>query len=265
MISINLIPDVKANYLKSQQTKYAVMLSAFVITALFVGATLLLWLFTGFQKQVINGVEEDIDNSVTKISQIENLEQIVTVKNQLDAIPGLHDQKPVTSRLFNYLVFLVPDNIGLSKASVDYSGANFDAALTDIIGQDEVLIGGGIELSGKGDSFRDVNTFADGLKNATFTSTNTPDDTKAFYNVTLKSISKDAEEGAFFTIQAAFHENLFSFIEDEVLLKVPSITSSPSVQSELFTAPNPDEAQLVSPSPSASPTPDPALDNQGGF
>ena len=79
---------------------------------------------------------------------------------------------------------------------------------------------------------------ADALKNATFEiidpeSTEPSKKVKAFYSITLESITPSEGSGgdeSFFAMRGVFHRDLFNFKHENVSLKVPSITSSPSVK-----------------------------------
>lgn len=267
MININLIPDVKSAYLKSQKIKYATFLSTAIVAGIFIAATVLLWLFTTYQSNRISSLESEISDNVNRIKQVEDLEKIVTVKNQLTALPNVHSDKPVSSRVFQHLEAVVPENIGLSQVDMAFTDSTAFTGTSEIEEDGELQrVGGLVEITGRGESFKDVNVFADALKNATFTTKDLTDETKAFYKVKVNSLDKDVDEGSFFVLQALFHDRLYDFGEEDVKLIVPRITSSPSVQEDIFTAPSLDEIDDAT--PTATPAPegeDETQPNEGAF
>src|SRR5689334_20407685 len=102
MIQFNLLPDVKLEYLKAQRLKQAVVSIAAIVAGVVLAVLVILFLVVDvFQKQHLKAVNNDIKTYTAKLQSIPDLNKILTVQNQLNSLPALHAQKPVTSRLFN--------------------------------------------------------------------------------------------------------------------------------------------------------------------
>lgn len=212
MISLNLLPDIKKEYLRSQRTKRLFLLGSFLVTGAFVAVTVLLGTFVlAGQNTHKNRVQNDIDEALNRLQSEENLEKIVTIQNQLNVLPGLHDGKPDTGRLFGYLKEIVPNNIALNQLEVKFEDDN------------EFII------AGKGENPKAVNVFVDTMKNASYTY-NGEETVNAFSGVVLENISVDSEEGTSFEIVLTFDELLFDNTVTDGKLSVPKITTSTSVK-----------------------------------
>ncbi len=103
MIQINLLPDVKLEYLRARRMRNLVISGAVIAGLASAGVVVLLLLFLGVQagREVIadNGIEREYE----KLSQVENLSELVTLQNQLDVIGSQHLTKTVNSRLFSVI------------------------------------------------------------------------------------------------------------------------------------------------------------------
>lgn len=230
MIQINLIPDIKREFLKAQRAKAFFITTAFLVSAACVGLIVLLSLFVfGVQGRHSANLKRDIDQKLTEIQSADDIDKILTIQNQLITLPELHAQSPEASRIFDYFPQLIPDKIDLNKIRI----AHGDAA----VGQPAVL-----ELDGVGSDFKNVNTFADALKNAVYTTKNGQGETRAFTEVKLDGIGRDDKDTTF-SIEAKFDPVIFKSNVEGFKLKVPKIQSSPSVTerpSSLFTKPETD-------------------------
>lgn len=221
MIQLNLIPDVKKEYLKSQRLKKTITMSSFIASGFFLAiVVILIGTVYLFQKSRINSLQSNIDSNISALQNINDLDKILTVQNQLNALPQLHDEEPKTSRLFNYLSKLTPNTVKLENLIVDFDP---DAAT--------------IEVRGHAKSFKEVNKFVDAIKNATYV---TVDDDqgrseakKAFFDVVLSQIDKDNDEDSnrstIFAANFSYETDIFSDTFSKVTLSVPNITSSVSV------------------------------------
>lgn len=209
MIQFNLLPDIKQQYMKAQRQKHMVVfistLSMIIAVAIFVVLLLVTQLW---QKKSISDLNGDIKQYSNELSSTDDFSKILTVQNQLNSLPALHDKKAVASRLSGYMTQLTPAKANVSKLDVD-----FDQNM--------------ISISGSADSLATVNTYVDTLKFTTFTAAG--DDTKkdnAFSSVVLAAFGKNSGATTY-TITANFDPIIFSG-EQEVTLTVPQITSSRS-------------------------------------
>ena len=149
MIQFNLLPDVKKEYAKAKKTKRLIMSVSFIVSAGSIAVVLVLFSIVQVaQKQNISDLTTDIKTATNKIKSTENLEQMLSVQNQLKILPELHQAKPETSRLFDYISFVTPQQIKV--VSLDFNYPN------------EKII-----LQGTADSLASVNKFVDNIKATT--------------------------------------------------------------------------------------------------
>jgi Tfp pilus assembly protein PilN len=212
MIQFNLLPDVKLQYVKTQRTKQ-LMISISVLASVAALTVLLLSMLTvyGVQKKTLHDLNGDVKKYSTELKNTKDLDKILTVQNQLGTLTSLHDQKPVTSRLFGYLTQVTPANATLKKLTLDLTAST-------------------VSLGGSTDSFDTVRKYTDTLKSTTYSLEGTSDSKHAFKDVVLSSFSKD-ETGATFTITATFDPAIFNSA-NAVTLHVPQ--TADSAQSFVF-------------------------------
>ena len=200
MIQFNLLPDVKLRFVKAQHVKHQVISGAVILGL----AALVLLAFMFFtvnvvQKKSLSDLNSDIKTYSNQLQSISDLSSILTVQNQLNTLPGLHNNKVVASRLFTYVNQLTPQNTTLSQLNVNFV--------------DNTMV-----FSGEAPSLVVVNTYTDTLKATTFQSgTNTK---KAFSAVVLTSFGSDAGK-ATYTISFKFDPLIFNSAQT-VALAVPA-------------------------------------------
>ena len=199
MIQFNLLPDIKIQYLRANRQKHLVVLVSFiVIIASLVALGILLSVVYGLQKKNISDLSSDIEKASTELKNTPNLTKILTVQNQLKALPALHDAKPVVTRLFSYLATSTPKTATNSRILTDF-------------------VQNTLSLSGTADSLGTVNTYIDALKGTTFRTTEDASvvDKPAFSNVVLSSFGRDSKTASY-TITLSFDPLVFSEASDVV-------------------------------------------------
>jgi Tfp pilus assembly protein PilN len=150
MIQFNLLPDVKKDYVKAKRAKKVIISGALFASGASIAIVLILFSIVQIaQKRHINGLTTDIKKSESEIKNISDINRLLTVQNQLSLLTGLHEKKPETSRVFDYLKFVSP-----AKLSV----GNLKVTTTDSV----------ITLQGTADSIATVNTFVDNLKSTKY-------------------------------------------------------------------------------------------------
>lgn len=103
MIEINLIPDVKKELLKANKTRNIVVTSSIFAGIGAIGLVVVLGIIIGGQMVVANTQKGTIESQSDTLSKVEDLSKMLTIQNQLGAIPGLNDGKPITSRVLGLL------------------------------------------------------------------------------------------------------------------------------------------------------------------
>lgn len=208
MIQFNLLPDIKIQYLKAKRQKHVVML---VSTIVIIGSIGLLILLAStvfvLQRKNINDLSRDIESASQELQSTPDLNKILTVQNQLNASPQLHDQKPVASRVFGYINQATPNNASIARLLVNFD----DSKLT---------------VSGSANSLETINKFVDTLKFTEFTVNGDETKKRAFSNVVLTNFGRTSD-AASYTIDLSFDPAIFGQ-QQKVNLKVPEIITTRS-------------------------------------
>lgn len=213
MIQFNLLPDVKQQYVKARQLKRLVVLVSFAVSGVSLFVLILLLLTVDVvQKKSLHDLNANIMSKSSQLQKVPDLDKILTVQNQLTTLTGLHDSKPVSSRLFGYMAQVTPNTVTISKLTIDYSANT-------------------LSISGEAPSLDLVNTYTDTLKNTTYT-TDAPGSqaVNAFSQVVLSTFGRDSK-GATYNINLNFDPLIFNSANN-VKLAVPSGTTG--AQATLF-------------------------------
>lgn len=123
MIEINLIPDVKQEFVRAQRLR-ATIISLSVLVAIAFGATVALLAIWVFGAQTLRGniADGQIKDKAAKLLEVKDLDKALTVQNQLAVISDKHRMSPVDSRVFDILTTVVPSGenaVQISNFSVD--------------------------------------------------------------------------------------------------------------------------------------------------
>ena len=123
MIEINLVPDVKQEFIKAQRVRSLVVSLAIITGIVALGIVLLLGAWV-FGVQAARGALSDktIKEESAKLASVEDLESTLTIQSQLEMLPGLHESKKIDSRVFDVLATINPpdpNNVTISKLIVD--------------------------------------------------------------------------------------------------------------------------------------------------
>ena len=210
MIQINLLPDVKVEYLKSRRMRRLVMGGSFIaIIASFAVVGFIASYAYGVQKAQLASANSSIQKSTAEIKKIENLDKILTIQNQLKTLDSVHAAKPAMTRLFTFLPQLTPTDVQIGDLNVVFETST-------------------MELKGTAKNVESVNKFVDTIKFTTFTVDNDPSTSKkAFSSVVLSKIGV-SNKGAEYTIDLSFDPKIFDITVKSIELTVPKITTTRS-------------------------------------
>lgn len=220
MIELNLLPDVKMQYVRSRRMKHTIVLICLLASAAAIFVLVVMFLVVNVaQKTHLSNVNKDIDTNTKKLQSITDLDKILTIQNQLNSLPELHDSKPVTSRVFTYVGQIVPAKITIAKLNLDFTLHT-------------------ISFDGSTDTLNTINTFVDTLKFTTYKIEGGTDTPKAFSNVVLTSFSR-SDTGADFTISANFSEAIFESANNVALTVPQQVTTRSETEkpTDLFKTP----------------------------
>lgn len=220
MIQLNLLPDLKKEFLKAQKNKGLVISMSILVTLVALGLSAIFFVYVTFAQQIqINLVTQDINNKSKELSDISDISKYLTIQNQLSSVGSLHDAKGIYSRLFDFFAVLnpsPPNNVSLTGSQL----------LTD----DKSVM-----FNGTTASFESLNVFVDTLKNATvsYKAVGATDATKEpmFDQVFVQNSGLGRASGkqvVVFTVRAIYKDSVFSATNIEVKAEVPAITTTPS-------------------------------------
>lgn len=220
MIQLNLLPDLKKEFLKAQKTKGLVIGVSILVTLSAIGLSALLFVYVTFVQQLqINLATSDIEKKEAELKAVPDINKYLSIQNQLASVTALHEQKGQYSRLFDFMGRLnpsPPNNISLSSLQISTS--------------DKAVIFGG-----SSESFESLNIFVDTLKNAQvkYKSGGEGDFTQEamFEQVLVQSsgLAKINNKSIVtFVVRATYREPVFDIRHTNVSAEVPSITTTPS-------------------------------------
>lgn len=217
MIGLNLLPDVKKEYLKSQRTRNRVVSIAVLAMVIAAGLTVLLALFVyAGQAFTMMNLTGQIKDSQKILSEKPDIDNYLTVQNQLAALGPLHSQKSITSRVFEYLQKLnpaAPDNMTVTAVTVDKTQKT-------------------ISMQGRTDNFRSMDVVKTTLERAkiSYILNDTKEEKPLFSDVTLvtaslnqASGSADNREGVMFDFLITFDPVIFQQNITNIEVIVPQL------------------------------------------
>ena len=122
---INLVPDIKAEMIKTLKLRNLILFACIVVAAVSVSITIIVGLIAGGQQLAIDSKKETLDTLSTKLNSYSDLKDFLTIKDQLGNLSALSSNQKVLSRTFDALSAFLPqgaDTITVSELEVDLSG-----------------------------------------------------------------------------------------------------------------------------------------------
>lgn len=229
MIRLNLLPEVKREYLRTRQIQARVVsvaiIASLAMMGLVVGAAL--WVY-GAQTLQMNMLSSSIDKNMDELRSIKDLDGYVTIQNQLTHIDSLHQQKSVFSRIFSVVSSLNP------KAPNNVRITALDASTTETT----------LTFQGETDTYTGLETFRDTLKNAEIVTQSGSENLfigQDPVRVDSHSISNNAEgkQVVSFRLVATYNPKVFSRDLGDYKIKVPNkeTTQTKEAAPDTFAAP----------------------------
>lgn len=108
MIQINLIPDVKQQYLNARKTRNIAISISILAGLASAGLVIVLGVTLSGQRIYELVADGDIESEYQQLTEVDALSEAVVLQNQLGDISGLNDSKIVSSRLFGFLEAVNP-------------------------------------------------------------------------------------------------------------------------------------------------------------
>jgi Tfp pilus assembly protein PilN len=207
MIQFNLLPDIKVQYIKARKAKRMIIVISILSVIVSVGLLIIMVSATAYQKHRISDYNKQIASAESTLQGTTDLAKILTIQNQLHSLPALYAQRPVTSRLFDYVQQTTP-----SKVSITHLVVDFDANT--------------INVEGTADSLASINTYVDTVKFTTYSVKDVTGSKNAFTSVVLSTFSRDSKTAAF-KVTYSYDVAIFDASKD-VTLNVPKTTTTRS-------------------------------------
>lgn len=209
MTQFNLLPDIKLEYLSAERMRRLVIsISVMVgIVAILLAGTLLT--ITIVQGQQINNLSSSIKRQGSIIMGHTNLNDILTIQNQIATLTTLHQKEPAITSLAGYLNQLIPVNANISSLSIDL---NADT----------------MTISGSANSLATINQLVDSFKFATYQAAGNNSTKQAFSQVVLSSFGIGPNSIDTYTVNCNFDPTLFNNV-DKVTLYVPNQVTTRSM------------------------------------
>jgi Tfp pilus assembly protein PilN len=214
MIALNLLPDVKLEYIRAQHQRRLIFAISLLCTAVSIGLLALLFSVSLVQKHQISSLSSSISKKSNQLKQKPQIDRILTVQNQLKSLSTLHDQKPAASRLFGYLNSVTPSNVSINSFQIDFNQTT-------------------VTITGTSDSLASVNKYVDTLKFTKYGVDGEKADTSAFSNVVLSSFGlsttnvTNKNQAANYSIALGYDKTIFDTTR-KVELSVPNLTTTRS-------------------------------------
>ncbi|MEX0668613.1 MAG: hypothetical protein WD061_02650 [Candidatus Saccharimonadales bacterium] len=145
MITINLLPDIKKDYINARRQRNKVVGWSIFSGGVALGLIIISLIIITAQWVVVDRTRTNVEELNQELSAKEDVVEVLTVKNQLEVLPELHLQKSKINRLFEYLQSLTPQGVRLSSVSLD---------------MDRYIL----EVAGNASSIRDFNILVDTYK-----------------------------------------------------------------------------------------------------
>jgi Tfp pilus assembly protein PilN len=192
---INLLPDSKQDRLKAARTRQLAISLSIIVLIVAVAVPVILLVIKGSQALYLNRTQDQIDERKAKVKSFPNIVTMLTVKDHLESLPALYQQRLLTSKLVDYLPKLLPA----------------DVRLTDL----EVSDDGSLQLSGTSPSYSSVEKLFVALQRANdqFDENKVdpdPNKTGDFTEVVLEDVSGPSGDEVTFTIKARFDNKLIT-------------------------------------------------------
>lgn len=213
MIQMNLLPDIKLEYIKAQRTRRLVLSLSVLVAVAALALLVLLLGVSGLQKKHLADLSADIKSESRELQAKPQIDKMLTVQNQLGSLTPLFAQSPAAGRLFGFLNQVTPAKVNITDLNIDFTQQT-------------------ATITGTSDSLANVNKYIDTLKLTTFTTNDSNDAQPAFSDIVLSSFSLDTGsktpgQAANYTISLAYDKTIFDATQD-VKLSVPSVTATRS-------------------------------------
>lgn len=121
MIQLNLLPEVKLEYVKARRNRRLATLGSAIVAGVSLLILILLFSSTQLQAKHSRDLSADIKTESEKLQNIENISSILTIQNQLKSLEDLNEAKPEAARIARYLQQITPSGTAYESIEVDFT------------------------------------------------------------------------------------------------------------------------------------------------
>lgn len=221
MIQLNLLPDVKKEFLRAESARRKTITISILVTIIAAGLTAVFAVYVyAVQNVIIFAQTQDIKNKSTELSKVQDIDKYLTIQNQLKQLSGLHNDKNNFSRLLTFLPTLnpaPPQNVTISNLEVSSEATT-------------------ITIKAAAADYGSLTTFKDTLANAEYSylsqSDGEPVTGKLFKKVVIESATYEntsGKAGVTFSIVLTYEPEVFRQANTNVTVTVPNKETTNSV------------------------------------
>jgi hypothetical protein len=111
MIQVNLIPNVKQEFIKAQRMRNLVISISIVVSIASVAVVVVMGMYVfGVQGFRNSQADKAIMKGVNDLKAVPDLDKALTVRNQLQNIDAIYDKTPLSARMFDVLATVTPSD-----------------------------------------------------------------------------------------------------------------------------------------------------------
>lgn len=221
MIQLNLLPDVKKEFLRAESARRKTIAMSILITIIAAGLTAVIAFYVyAVQNVILYAQTNDIKSKSDQLNKVQDIDKYLVIQNQLSQLNALHGSKNNFSRLLDFLPKInpaPPQNVTLNALDV-------------------MSVEGTMSFKGKVNDYSGLTTFKDTLSNAEFSyqaaSGEKVEHVKLFKEVVIETASFDKSSGngsVSFSVLVTYDPAVFLHENTEVVVSVPSKETTGSV------------------------------------
>lgn len=231
MIELNLLPDVKKEFIRAQRTRNTVVSGAILVSIVAGGAVALLATTVyGAQSLWISNLKTEISKNHQELADKKEINKYLAIQSQLTALENTSNERSKYAQLFDYLPQLNP----APPFNVNFYTFNLDVVTNTIT------------LTGAAENFEAVNNFKNTLSQAKLTYLEDGEERQEkpfFTSVVDGTPSLSASDGkvrALFDFTLVYSPEIFSQTIRDPKVEVPKLVTSDgdkNAPKELFAVP----------------------------
>lgn len=122
MIELNLVPDIKREYIKAQRQRTLAVTVAIFAGLAAVGVVVLLGVLIGTQAVRDKLASDAIKSEYSTLQKVEDLSGLLTIQGQLSQLTTQNDSRTIDSRIFDVLTAInppAPNDVKFSTIKLD--------------------------------------------------------------------------------------------------------------------------------------------------